>query len=132
MYPSRLPFIDKIVEERFDQMVDAVVKQFIEQAPPGGGHSGDASLDLWEEYKDQVQTCHSIFFDQYEDLIYQLCAAELAHLSPTEYRLLWLWCDRYEQWNEEIEPDYRDYDLKKELFQRVKGRAMNEEFRGYR
>jgi dCTP diphosphatase len=97
-------WLGDLAEVHYKQHAKVVAKRFVEI---GGGIrlSADDSglLDVWDEFKDQIQGQQSIYFRLYEDTMSDLVERYVSQLPPDEVQLLTFGTREFE----EMEPEER-------------------------
>ncbi len=81
-------------------------------------------LEIWEEFKYQVQREESVMFGAYADTITAICQNLVGKFPQHEQDLLWLVSESYFDWNEKDEPADKAADVVNELYCRVCRRAF--------
>lgn len=119
-----------IIAEKYDEYSRKVIER-IKSLGPECRLSGDDSglADVREEFKCQVQTGESFFYDVYEETIRSICRDVIESLTRSELKLLWLWTDAYFDYEGEGFPCTEELidAVEDELYSAVWQAADNEE-----
>ena len=134
MADERMRLIEQAITEKYKKYADKII-ELVKALPEEYRQSGDSPWkNVWEEWVDQVQHQHSVFYELYEEQIRALCTSVINEMSDDEITLLWAGRDPLH--NDDMDDDELDgfvvlgqmkFDLQDELFRLVNEVAVNEE-----
>lgn len=94
--------IKAIIEEKYAELTSEIIAELRGMDPLGDSEDGNEEFDsAWELFAAQSQNDEETLDENYEQLIDELCLAQIDSLSDTELKLLWLGSGGYVDWHDE-------------------------------
>ena len=94
--------VKAIIEEKYSELTSEVIAELMRLAPDAVSADDETDFaNAWDVFASQAQNGEGLHDDNYEQLVDDLCLAQIDTLSDTELKLLWLGSGGYVEWHSE-------------------------------
>jgi hypothetical protein len=134
MDESRAEWRDGIVRRavaaEYSECSSRVIQAIVGLGPECRQYGDDSPFrDVWEEFKNEIQTAESVLFFAYEHTVRRLCQDVVDGLTASGRLILWLGSEEYFDWDDESGVPHDSVvseHVAEELYRRVVSRADDE------